>query len=63
MNRKGRFFIKDIYMGSDGSDFKNDFIYYLKSILETHEFTAMSDHQLFLEGGKTAIQEIIAELE
>ena len=56
-------FLKEIYMGSDGDNFKKEFIDYLESIIKNNRFEAMSDYQLFLQGGKKAIEEIIIEIE
>ena len=57
-------FLKEIYMGSDfGISLRSDFIDYLKNILNSNKFEAMSDYTLFLQGGKKAIEEIIQELE
>ena len=56
-------FLKEIYMGSDGDNFKKEFIDYLESIIKNNSFEAMSDYQLFLQGGKKAIEEIIIEIE
>jgi hypothetical protein len=56
-------FLKEIYMGSDGDNFRKEFIDYLKSIIKNNQFEVMSDYQLFLQGGKKAIEEIIMELE
>ena len=59
-----KYFLKEIYMGSDfGVSLKDDFVKYLKEILKNNRFEAMSDHTLFLQGGKKAIEEIINELE
>ena len=55
-------FLKNIYIGSDTDDFIRDFIIYLEHILLTNNFDAMSDHSLFLQGGKKAIEEIIHEM-
>jgi hypothetical protein len=63
MNREDNYFLKELYNGSDNLDFKTDFISYLKTVLVSNSFVAMSDHQLFLDGGKQAIIEIIKELE
>jgi hypothetical protein len=56
-------FLQEIYMGSDGDDFKEEFIDYLKRILKNNSFEGISEYQLFLQGGKKAIEEIIIEIE
>jgi len=61
--QKDNYFVKQIYMGSDGMDFKEDFLEFLKSVLNSQRYEAMSDHQLYLQGGKKAIEEIIESLE
>lgn len=63
IDRKENYFLKSVYNGSDGEDFKIDFVEYLKEILSKNDFRAMSDHQLFLGGGIQVIKEIIKELE
>lgn len=55
-------FLKSAYLGSDGEDFIPDFIEYLGEIIENGKWIAMSDHQLYLDGGKQAIIEIIEEM-
>jgi uncharacterized membrane protein len=62
MSRKSNYFLKNIYNGSDGYDFQKDFVEYLENIIKTERWEAMSDHTLFLQGGKQAIEEIINEL-
>ena len=56
------YFIKAPYMGSDGENFRKEFVEYLEGILKNGSWSAMSDHTLFLQGGKRAIEEIIAEI-
>jgi len=55
-------FLKKVFMGSDGDDFRSDFIDYLEDVLATSRWDAMSDHQLYLDGARRAITEIINEL-
>ena len=62
MNRNNRYFLYDVYMGSDREDFAKDFVEYLKDVLKKRRWVAMSEHQLFLRGAKTCIEEIIEEL-
>jgi hypothetical protein len=62
MNRKNRYFLTEVYNGSDRDDFQKDFVEYLKEILKTRRWEAMSEHTLFLQGAKTAIEEIVEEL-
>lgn len=61
--KRDNYFVKQIYMGSDGLDFKEDFLEFLKLVLNSQRYEAMSDHQLYLQGGKKAIEEIIESLE
>jgi hypothetical protein len=49
-------------MGSDGDDLRKDFIVYLETVLSSNRWTAMSDHTLYLQGAKKAIEEIIEEI-
>ena len=49
-------------MGSDGENFRKEFVEYLEGILKNGSWSAMSDHTLFLQGGKRAIEEIITEI-
>jgi len=55
-------FIKKTYNGSDGENFRQDFIDYLESIIANKNWQAMSDYTYFLQGGKKAIEEIISEI-
>ena len=59
---KEKYFITTPYIGSDGKDFAKEFSEYLQELIATRHWRAMSDHQLFLSGGKTAIEEIISIL-
>ena len=63
MELKNRYFIKKTYCGSDGENFKSDFVEYLKSILKEENWYAMSEYKLFLQGAKKALEEIVQELE
>ena len=56
------FFLNKVYMGSDGDDFKKDFVEYLQEIIKNNRWDAMSDHTLYLQGAKKAIEEIIHEI-
>ena len=62
LEHKYRYFLKEVYMGSDREDLIKDFIEYLQNVIKTGSWSAMSDHELFLQGGKRAIEEVIAEL-
>ena len=55
-------FLKTPYYGADGEDFREEFISYLDQIIATRRWDAMSDHALYLQGAKRAIEEIIAEI-
>ena len=61
-DRSNNYFIREVYNGSDGKDFQQDFCEYLTEVLENTRFEAMNDHQLFLQGGKKMLQEIIEEI-
>ena len=56
-------FLKEKYLGADGEMFKAEFAEYLKAVVGSGRWDAMSDHALFLQGGKQAIEEIIREIE
>ena len=55
-------FIKTPYMGSDGDDFRKEFVEYLENIIKNRSWSAMSEHTFFVQGGKRAIEEVIAEI-
>ena len=55
-------FLKKVFTGSDGEDFRSDFIDYLHDVLDSNNWSAMSDYQLFLDGASQAIIEIINEM-
>jgi len=61
--KENNYFVKKFYLGSDGMDFKKDFTDFLETVLSSQNYQAMSDHQLFLQGGKKAIDEIIEALQ
>ncbi len=63
MKREKRYFLQDVYMGSDRDDFQKDFVEYLREIIRMRRWEAMSEHTLFLQGGKQALEEIIEELQ
>jgi len=58
-----REFITATYIGADGDDFRKEFVEYLRYHLATTRWEAMSDHTLYLQGAKKAIEEIIEEIE
>jgi hypothetical protein len=60
--RKNNYFVKECYNGSDSSGFQDDFVAYLENTIATTRWDAMSEHSLFLQGAKKAIEEIIQEL-
>ena len=62
MERKNRYFLKQGYYGSDNRDFQKDFVAYLKEVIESTRWESMNEGQLFLQGGKQALEEIIEEL-
>ena len=55
-------FLTTPYLGSDGDEFKEEFVAYLKEILLEDRWNALSDYQLYLSGGRKAIEEIIEEI-
>lgn len=57
-----RIFLKDVYSGTDGDDFRKDFVDYLETILINRSWDAMSEYKLYLQGAKKAIEEIIEEI-
>jgi len=57
-----REFLRTPYYGADGEDFRKEFIEYLEQILANNRWEAMSDHALYLQGAKKAIEEIVAEI-
>jgi hypothetical protein len=57
-----RTFLKHHYYGTDGPEFSEEFLKYLEQVLEERRWDAMSDHVLYLQGAKKAIEEIIEEL-
>lgn len=59
---KEKMFLKEKYLGSDGDDFILEFIEYLKKILTTTRWEAMSDYTFYLQGAKKAIEEVIEEM-
>lgn len=54
-----REFLKEPYIGSDGKDFAKEFSEYLQEMIDNRRWTAMSDHELYLEGAKKMAEEII----
>jgi len=58
-----REFLKTHYTGADDENFIKQFGEYLKNILANHRWDAMSEHTLYLQGAKKAIEEIISEVE
>ena len=58
----GEFFLKKPYTGADGDDFLKEFIAYLSDSRNAISDRSMSDHALFLDGGKHAISEVIEVL-
>jgi len=59
MNRE---FLKLPYYGTDGEDFREEFISYLEQIIINGQWEAMNDHTLYLQGAKRVIKEIIDEI-
>jgi hypothetical protein len=57
-----REFLCTTYYGADGEDFRKEFVDYLEQILANSRWDAMSDHALYLQGAKKAIEEIVAEI-
>lgn len=57
-------FLKTRFSENDNSagEFKQSLIEYLFDVLEKGNFEAMSDHQLYLDGAKKMLTEIIEEL-
>jgi hypothetical protein len=58
-----REFLKTPYMGADDENFRKEFVEYLKHIIANNRWEAMSEHTLYLQGAKKAIEEIISEIE
>jgi len=57
-------FITTHFSENDNSvkEYKQSLIEYLLWVLENNNFTAMSEHQLYLNGAKKMLTEIIEEL-
>ena len=54
-----REFLQTGYIGSDGDNCRKEFVEYLEQVLINRRWDAMSDHALYLQGAKRAIEEII----
>jgi hypothetical protein len=57
------YFLLSPYTGADGEAFQSGVLAYLKNVQNTMRWDSMSDHALFLQGGRQMLNEIIAELE
>lgn len=62
--KKQNEFLTEVFIENDNSvkEFKQTFIEYLFRILENKKWEAMSEHQIYLEGAKKMLIEIIEEL-
>ena len=55
-----KYFFKKTYNGADhDQEFFIDFSEYLQDILETQRWDSMNEGQLYLQGGKKAIEEVL----
>lgn len=55
-------FLKTPYIGTDGDEFRAEFVEYLEKIISENRWDAMSDYSLYLGGARKAIEEIINEI-
>ena len=63
---QNKYFLKTPYMDGTNEPYDNEFrrcfIAYLEGVIANHDWTCLSDHSLFLQGGKQALKEVVAEL-
>ena len=59
--KTNNYFIKEILDENDNSvfEYKKSLLKHLQDVLTKRNFTAMSDHENFLQGGKRMLEEII----
>lgn len=61
-----KYFLRTPYMDGTNTpyddEFRRCFTAYLEGIIANQDWTCLNDHNLFLQGGKKALQEVIDEL-
>jgi len=65
MEDKGKEFLKERFILSDNSamEYNSSLLIYLDGVMKNTRFEAMSEHQLYLQGAKQMLEEIINLLE